>query len=184
MTMTPRIPIPRPADVRSDAAELLALTAPPGREPPRTMAVLAHRPDLLGPFLSWAAALALEGALPKRDHELVALRVAWNCRSAFEWGEHAEFARAAGLSDDEIAHVAGAVDDSGWAAHEAALLRAADELHRSSTVSDATWHALAAHYDVGQLVEVLFVAGQHTMLSMVANAAGIDAEPGADTLRG
>ena len=180
--MTGRIPVPGAGDVRSDAAELLALTAPPGREPPRTMAVLAHRPDLLGPFLTWAAALALEGVLPKRDHELVALRVAWNCRSAFEWGEHAEFARAAGLDDDEIARIAGAVDDARWPAHEAALLRAADELHRSSTVSDATWEALAAHYDTGQLVEILFVAGQYTMLSLVANAAGIDAAPGSDAI--
>lgn len=180
--MPPRIPVPRADDVRADAAELLALTAPPGREPPRTMAVLAHRPDLLAPFLSWAAALALEGALPKRDHELIALRVAWNCRSAFEWSEHAEYARAAGLDEHEIARVAGAVNDPAWAAHEAALLRAADELHRSSTVADATWHTLAAHYDEGQLVELLFVAGQYTMLSMVANAAGIDAEPGTDPL--
>jgi len=180
--MTPRIPVPGTGDVRSDAAELLALTAPPGCEPPATMAVLAHRPDLLGPFLTWAAALALEGALPQRDHELVALRVAWNCRSAFEWGEHAEFARAAGLDDHEIGRIAGAVDDAAWAEHEAALLRAADELHRTTTVSDETWSTLAAHYDTGQLVEVLFVAGQYTMLSMVANAAGIDAQPGTDPI--
>jgi 4-carboxymuconolactone decarboxylase len=176
----PRIPVPGAGDLHPDVAELLALTAPPGREPPRTMAVLARQPDLLGPFLTWAAALALEGALPKRDHELVALRVAWNCRSAFEWGEHAEFARAAGLDDVEIARVEREVDDAVWVEHEAALLRAADELHRSSTVSDPTWSTLAAHYDAGQLVELLFVAGQYTMLSMVANAAGIDAEPGTD----
>ena len=67
------------------------------------MSVLARQPDLLAPFLGWAAALALNGVVPKRDHEIVALRVAWNCRSEFEWGEHAEYARAAGLTDDEIA---------------------------------------------------------------------------------
>ena len=180
--MPPRIPVPRAGDVRADAAELLALTAPPGREPPRTMAVLALRPDLLAPFLSWAAALALEGALPQRDHELVALRVAWNCRSGVRVGRARGVRGAAGLDDEEIAARRRAVDDADWPAHEAALLRAADELHRSSTVSDATWHTLAAHYGEGQLVEVLFVAGQYTMLSMVANAAGIDAEPGTDPL--
>jgi alkylhydroperoxidase family enzyme len=70
--------------------------------------------------------------------------------------------------------------DADWAPHEAALLRAADELHGSSTVSDSTWSTLAAHYDTGQLVEVLFVAGQYTMLSMVANAAGIDETTSSD----
>jgi alkylhydroperoxidase family enzyme len=173
-----RIPVPGPGDVRPDAGELLALTAPPGGDPPATMAVLAHRPELLGPFLTWAAALALEGTLPKRDHELVALRVAWNCESMFEWREHAGFARAAGLTNDEIERIPAPVDEGGWPAHEAALLRAADELHRTTAVSDATWRALAAHYDTGQLVEVLFVVGQYTMLSMVANAAGIDGPTG------
>lgn len=146
------------------------------------MAVLALQPDLLAPFLGWAAALALQGALPKRDHELVALRAAWNCRSAFQWGEHAEFARAAGADDDDIARVAAGPDAPGWQPHESALLRAADELHRDSTVTDATWHALTDRYGTAQLVEVLFVAGQYTMLSMVANAAGVEPEPGLDPL--
>ena len=40
---------------------------------------------------------------------------------------------------------------------------------------DATWAELGAHYDAPALVEILFVVGQYTMLSMVANAAGIPA---------
>src|SRR5262245_21328690 len=98
------------------------------------MAVLARQPDLLTPFLGWAAALALQGTLPKRDHELVALRAAWGCRSDFEGGEHAEYARAAGLRDDEIAAVAR--DEHGFEAHEAALLRAVDELVADAVVGD------------------------------------------------
>ena len=95
---TARIPVPATDELRAETAELLALTAKPDREPPRTMAVLARQPDLLAPFLGWAAALALHGTLSPRDHEMVALRVARNCGSDFEWGEHAEFALAAGLS--------------------------------------------------------------------------------------
>src|SRR5437763_5095009 len=101
-----RIPVPRSDELRADAKQLLALTAPPGREPARTMAVLARQPELLSPFLGWAAALALNGVLHHRDHELLALRVAWRCRSEFEWAEHVAYARAAGLRDDEIAAVA------------------------------------------------------------------------------
>ena len=69
-----RIPVPVAAELRADVAELLPLIAPPGREPARTMAVLARQPDLLTPFLGWAAALALNGVLSHRDHELLALR--------------------------------------------------------------------------------------------------------------
>ena len=109
-----RIPVPRAEELRADVSELLPLIAPPGREPARTMAVLARQPDLLSPFLGWAAALALTGVLPHRDHELLALRVASNCGSEFEWVEHAEYARAAGLADDEVAMVARSIDEGTW----------------------------------------------------------------------
>jgi len=171
---TPRIPVPRPDELRDDVAQLLPLIAPPGREPARTMAVLARQPDLLGPFLSWAAALALHGVLPHREHELLALRVAANCGSEFEWVEHVEYARDARLSDVEIEAVREEGSAGRWTPVEAALLRAADELHASTDVTDATWSVLAGNYGAGALVEILFVVGQYTMLSMVANAAGLD----------
>ena len=139
------------------------------------MAVLARQPDLLAPFLTWAAALALNGVLSKRHHELLALRAAWNCRSAFEWVEHVEYARATDLTDDEIAAVAQPMtDDDAWSPLERALLRAADELHTTTNVTDETWTILADSLEPPALVELLFVVGQYTMLSMVANTAGIE----------
>ena len=165
--------MPRADQLRPDAAQVVAAIAPPGREPAKTMAVLARQPDLLQPFLGWAAALALQGVLPHREHELLALRAASCCGSDFEWVEHAEYARAAGLTADEIAAVARPVDEHPWAPREAALLRAADELIARHDVSDATWAELAPNFGPPALVEILFVVGQYTMLSMVANAAGL-----------
>lgn len=177
-----RIPVPRGEELRDDVAQLLPLIAPPGREPARTMAVLARQPDLLSPFLGWASALALQGVLSHRDHELLALRVACNCKSDFEWGEHVEYARAAGLSETEIAAVTHGNDDATWSSKDAALLLAADELHRGCDIADNTWSELASHFDASALVEILFVVGQYTMLSMVANAAGIEVPDGLEHL--
>jgi 4-carboxymuconolactone decarboxylase len=177
-----RIPVPEPDELRADARELLPLTAQPGREPARTMAVLARQPELFAPFLGWAAALSLNGVVPKREHEIVALRVAWNCNSDFEWGEHAEYARAAGLTDDEIAALARASGDHGWTNSEAALIHAADELCATFAITDATWAQLTAHFDDSQLVELVMIAGQYTMLSMLANAARITLPDGLDPL--
>jgi len=162
-----------PRDPDPETAALIAMTAPPGRDAPGTIAVLGHAPALLGPFLTWAAALALQGRLPKRDRELLALRASYNCRSPFEWGEHAELARHAGITNDELALIAAGPDAPEWTPVEAALLRAADELHAAANVEDATWSTLASSYDDGQLVEILYVVGQYTMLSFVANAAGV-----------
>ena len=170
-----RIPTAAPGELRADVAELLPLIAKPGREPARTMEALARQPDLLAPFLGWAAALALNGVLSHREHELLALRAASNCGSEFEWVEHVEYAREAGMSDDEIARVAATPNDASWTDAERALLRVADELHADRDVGDATWAELAADFDAPVRVEILFVVGQYTMLSMVANAAGIPA---------
>jgi 4-carboxymuconolactone decarboxylase len=173
MTTEARIPLPVPGELRADAEQLVAAIAPPGREPAKTMAVLAYQPDLLQPFLGWAAALALNGVLPNRDHELLALRVASNCQSDFEWVEHVEYARAAGLTEEEITAAAEPTDEFAWSDAQLALLHAADELHKHDHIKDKAWANLANHYDKPALIEILFVVGQYTMLSMVANAAGL-----------
>jgi alkylhydroperoxidase family enzyme len=168
-----RMRLPEPAELRADVRELLPLIAPPGRAPAETMQILARQPDLLAPFLGWAAALALQGTLPKRDHEILALRVAYNCASEYELAEHTAYARDAGLTDDEIARLA--TVDGPWSEDDTLLIRTADELDSLSALEDATYDALAARYDDAQLVELLFVVGQYTMLSLVANAAGLTA---------
>ncbi len=148
-----RIPVPEPAELRTDARELITLVAPPGREAPRTMTMLARQPDLLAPFLGWAAALALHGVLPKRERELVALRIARNCGSDFEWGEHAEYARAAGLTENEITRIATSTLDASWAAGDLALLHAADELTAGSSITD-TLNAGARSVSCGRVRRV------------------------------
>jgi len=150
--------------------EVVAMTAPRGGSAPITIAALAHCKPLVGPFLGWAAALALEGALGKRQHEILALRTAHNCRSAFEWSEHSRFARKAGLSEDDISRVATGAT-GGWSHPEQLLIAAADELHASTSISSSTWTELAENFTPAELVEAIYVVGQYTMLSMVANVA-------------
>jgi len=172
-----RVTVPAKDDVEAETARLLEFVDRPPRGPIPTVAVLAHTAPLFGPFLGWASAIALEGALPKRDHELVALRAIHHCHSEFERVEHSEFARDLGITEVELARLDrdDGADAPEWAEHEAALLHAIDELATGCSISDATWAQLARHYSPGQLVEIPFVAGQYTMLSMVANALKIGA---------
>jgi 4-carboxymuconolactone decarboxylase len=150
-----------------------------GATSPRPLNILmtiAHQPHLLAPFLGFAAALATRGLLPRRESELLALRTAWNCQSAFEWGHHVLYARAAGLQDAEIEAIALAPEDERWSPADRALLRAADELHETQNMADTTWRQLRERWDSGQLVEITFVVGNYTMLSMLANATGVPLE--------
>jgi len=147
------------------------------RRPLEILTVMAHNPELLGAFLPWASALVLQGVLSRREHELLALRTASNCGSDFEWAHHAVYARAAGLTDDEIERVAAGPRARGWRDEDALMVQAADELHATGTIDDTTWSELAGHLTPAALVEVPWVVGQYTMLSMIANATGIDIGP-------
>jgi alkylhydroperoxidase family enzyme len=150
--------------------------ARPGARPLPILTVVAHHEALLGPFLELATALAQRGVLPRRESELLALRAAWRSQSHFEWGHHVLYARAAGLRDDEIARAADA-GDAKLSAREELLLRAADQLHATQRVDDPTWRALRTEFSDAQLVEIPFLVGQYTMLSMVAEALAVPVEP-------
>lgn len=163
-------------------AKLEGEGAPPAEKPLNILATIARHPALLEPFLGWSATLALQGELSRRDSEILALRAAWNCQSPFEWGHHVLYARAAGLSEEEIERIARGPVASGWSAEDADLLRAADELHESKDLSEETWRRLRDRYSDAQLVEIPFVVGQYTMLSMVANSTGVPVEEGLEPL--
>ncbi len=167
---------------RERVARLEGRSAAPAGKPLAILATIARHPALLEPFLGWSAALALQGELSRRDSEILALRAAWNCRSAFEWGHHVLYARAAGLSDEEIERVARGPAAPGWSVEDADLLRAADELHVAKDLSAGTWARLRSRFTDAQLVEIPFVVGQYTMLSMVANATGVPLEDGLSPL--
>ena len=148
------------------------------RHTPNLLRAIAHHADLLDPFLGFAAALGARGALPRKSSELLALRAAWNCRSEFEWGHHVVYARAAGWSDTEIHAVALGPVAPDWSDADRALLTAADELHARQAITEQTWAALASRWSAAQLVEIPFVVGQYTMLSMVAGALRVPLEEG------
>ena len=105
------------------------------KRPPSMLKTVAHHPDLVVPLLDFATVISHNGSISPRESELLALRVAWNCRSEFEWGHHVDYALDAGLSREEIARVPLGASAPGWSAIERALLEAADELDARQHVS-------------------------------------------------
>jgi alkylhydroperoxidase family enzyme len=144
--------------------------------PLNILRTVAHHPHLLEPFLGFAATLATRGVLPRRESELLALRAAWNCGSAFEWGHHVIYARAAGLEESEIARVATGPTSAEWPERDRLLLEVADQLHAGQDVSEQTWRRMRESFEDAQLVEIPFVVGIYTMLSMVAKSTGVALE--------
>jgi len=143
---------------------------------------LARHPDLLRRWLVFANHVLAKSTLPARERELAILRMGWLCRAEYEWGHHVEIGKQAGLSEDEIKRVGQGPDAPGWNSFESSLLRAVDELHADSFISDSTWKALSERYDSQQLLDLIFTAGQYKLVSMALNSVGVQLEDGYERL--
>jgi AhpD family alkylhydroperoxidase len=144
--------------------------------PPNLFTTLGRHRGLFRGWLFFAGRLMPGGKLPRRDTEILILRVARNADCEYERRHHVRLGRRAGLTAEEIAR-AGEDGTDGWSPREAALLRAADELHADRVLSDALFAELRTHLSETELIELCLLVGHYEMLAMTINSLGIEPEP-------
>lgn len=149
---------------------------------PDVFLLLMQHPRLFWPWLRFASRLMPYGTLDRRDAELVILRVGWNCRCRYEWGQHVQIGLRAGLSALEIARVAQGPNASGWTPPQSALLQATDDIHKDRMIAAATWQRLAQQLKPKQLIETGMLVGHYEMLAGVLNSVGLALEPQTEAL--
>lgn len=177
---SPRLSLIDPVDdaVGADLAETLQKTIVKAGRPLNIFRTLGHHPALLKRFNVLGGAFLAGGLLPAREREIVILRVGWNCRSVYEFGQHTVMGRDAGLSEAEIAALTTVRALHPWSADDEALIAMADELCGDDCVSDATFAALRDRWNDAELVELVALAGFYRMVSGILNALGVEPEPG------
>lgn len=176
----PRHPRIRPVtDPTDDIKELFAkgLSRPDGA-PLNIFGVLANHPGLLKRFNVLGGLFLSKGTVPEREREIVILRVGWNCRAVYEFGQHIIIGKRVGLKDNEISALTRSPNTFAWKADDAALIALADDLCTDDCVSDRTWQALAARWDEHQLIEFVMLAGFYRMVSGFLNTMGVQLDPG------
>ena len=180
----PRPDAPRIApatDPDPDAQQLLELAGVPGGDqagrPLNIFTTLAHNPRVMRRSNQLGGTLLFRGGLPAREREIVILRVGWNCRSVYEFGQHTVIGLRSGLSHEEIRALAGG-DVDGWSAPDRALVALADDLCAHDSVSDETWAALAPRWGDAGMVELVVLAGYYRLISGFLNSAGVQLDPG------
>lgn len=149
----------------------------PGMKPPPLNVVhfFAHHPALARQFLSWNRHVnsSRSSTLPRQTREVAILRVAVRRDSRYEWKQHHSIARRAGLDDEEIAAIA-----DGTATGQAGLIcTAVDELYDDGALTDSTAAALGQVFSEQQLIDLVFLVGTYSMLSMVLNVFGVEPDP-------
>jgi len=142
---------------------------PSTREVPELVLTLLRHPDLYQRITDLAVQLLGRGVLSPRDRELAVLRVGWLCQAPYEWGEHVRLAKQAGVTSEEIERVTQGASAPGWTDHEAALLRAVEELHDNAMISEATWRTLSENLDERKLIELPVLIGQFTLVAYLQN---------------
>lgn len=162
----------------SELAEVLAKTAIRDGEPLNIFRTLAHQPVLLKRFNALGGAFLAHGLVPARERELVILRVGWNCRSVYEFGQHTLMGREAGLTDAEIGALASTRAGGPWSADDEALIALADEICADDCASDATFAALRKRWSNAELVELVALVGFYRMVSSLLNTLGVQPEDG------
>ncbi len=163
-------------------AEQLRSMMPPGVPPIALFRTFARNLPMAAAMGSWGRyELSRQLSLTMRQRELVIDRVTARCGCEHEWGVHvAFFSDRIGLTGDQLRSIThGGPDDRCWPDDEAVLLRAVDELHDQSDLSEATAAGLASVLDAAQRLDLFMLAGWYHAISYAANAARVPLEEGA-----
>ena len=176
----PRIaPLEPPYDDQTSA--MLAKWMPPGSpvEPLALFRTLVVHDELSARMRPLGGGILGHGRIEPREREIVIHRTCARAGAEYEWGVHAvAYGGPVGLTDEQLAAtVTGDAESEVWLEPDRLLIRLADELHDTCTVSAPLWAELAERYSDDQLLELLVIAGWYRLLSGVINAIGITLEP-------
>ena len=135
-----------------------------GTGPPNLFLTLGRNRKLFRGWLHFAGRLMPGGRLPRRETEMIILRVAHARECAYEIAHHTHLAQRAG------------VDDSAPTARDEVLLHATDELLATRDLSDAAWDALGQYLDDRERLEFLFLVGHYDMLATTINTLRVETD--------
>ncbi|HSV41190.1 MAG TPA: carboxymuconolactone decarboxylase family protein [Nocardioidaceae bacterium] len=148
-----------------------------GTEDPQVFLVLGRTKRLFWGWLLFAGGLMPGGTLPRRETELVILRVAALTGCDYERSHHERLGRRVGLTSADLAAVVAGPSDPHWSDRERTILAAVDELHEKRDLSDATWTALRDELDERRTVEFLLLVGHYEMLATTLMTLRVEPDP-------
>jgi alkylhydroperoxidase family enzyme len=140
------------------------------RESMAALEILIRHAELYKAHMEVAQKYLTDCELDIRDRELAILRIGWLSRAPYEWGSHVKIAKRNGVTTEEIKWVIEGSSASGWNKHERAVIRAMEELHSDSMISDHTWADLQEFCSDKKLIELLILAGQYKTIAYYQNS--------------
>jgi alkylhydroperoxidase family enzyme len=173
----PRLPALPPEERTERQQQLLdemSMVVVDGVRKPRqdkaALEILVRHAELYKAHVDVAQKYLSDCEMDIRDRELAILRIGWLSQAPFEWGAHVAIARRNGITAEEIERVIEGSFASGWSRKDRVIVRAMEELHFSSMITDETWAGLQEFYNDKKLIELVILAGQYKTVAYYQNA--------------
>jgi len=173
----PRIPPLSEEDYTAEQAEVVAPILERQGVVFNVIKTMMHNMPLFNAFNVLGRHIMSDSSLEPRLREILIMRVAWNAKCEYQWGQHVRMS-APDLTDEDHERIKKGATAEGWSELEAALIAATDELQSDSMISDPTWIVLALHLSTQQITDAIFTVGHYNMVAMGLNSCGVQREPG------
>lgn len=146
---------------------------------PEFFAIMLRHPKLFRAHSDLAMVLMGTPTLPVRDRELAVLRIGWLAQAPYEWNAHVDMAkRMTNITAEEIERTILGSTAPGWSAHDAAILRAVEEMIADAFITDETWATLTKSWNEPQLLEFPILVGQYLGVAFLQNSIRARLMPG------
>lgn len=137
---------------------------------------MGHVPRAMQAYMRYGTALWYAGELSTRERELAILSVSRTVRAPYEWHQHVELGREAGISIEEIDALARG-DDSAFPEREQAIMRYAGAV-AAGTVIDPLFEAAVEVTDIETVVALTMLAGHYLMTARILDALSVPIDGG------
>jgi AhpD family alkylhydroperoxidase len=168
--MPPKIPLPTDDELEPELREVLA-----NLPPLNVFRMVAGSPRALRPFMQLGAAV-LSGPLDPRRREIAVLRVAHATRAVYEWAQHVQLARNAGVTEQEIEAIGREEPVSSLDEECNLICRVADEISRDVRLSDEGLGLIQDRYGPREAAELILLVGYYNMVSRFLESTRVEVE--------
>jgi AhpD family alkylhydroperoxidase len=168
--MAPKIPLPTDDELGPEQRELLG-------QLPRlnVFRMVAGAPRAVRPFLALGGAV-LSTALDARRREIAVLRVAHATGASYEWRQHEQLARHAGVTEAEIEATRSQEPVAGLDEECNLICRVADEVSRDVRLSDEALAQIIDRYGAREAAELILLVSYYNMVSRFLESTRVEVE--------
>jgi AhpD family alkylhydroperoxidase len=141
-----------------------------GREPGGLYGRLAHSPEILDAWISFASSLREEPGLQRHIRELVIVRVAQLVQSGYELRQHRAMALAHGVTDEQLNGLEDRATAGLFSDREMACLALCESLVTNDSIAPDVWADIHAVLTEAEVVELIVTVGFYCMVAKVLAA--------------